>query len=298
MSKMYSGSRAAMGNVMANLSASILRNIVASVFAMDPKSVILSGILPENYDNVEDNSRGNLYASKEDLKVYAFTVEKGLIEVFGTSEGYSQNADGSYNNEYRITFADCSKHKDAQFFVEFFHKEGWQQGSADWNKTTITIYGAPDWDAIEKISLVRDLQRWVKWNAEQPKDGQYDEVAIKDTISPFFQANYNVITDKGEKSLWGYDPNRGFEDLSTNVYRWEHLSGTEKPFIKIYGISLYTTINVESYTFFVVEHRDAGKSIWSIYNAPNFKSPEINAANGKRAAMLDNFFNHIHEDVY
>ena len=283
---------------MANLSASILRNVISSVFNVESSKVVLSGILPENYDKVEDNSSGNLYSSNESLKLYAYHPTSGFVEVKGDNSGYSRNADGTFNPEYRITFAECQMYKDAQFFVELFHKEGWQQGLADWNDTIVTLYGAPDWVAIDKINLVKDLQRWVNWNPEQPEAISSSPIVMKGELSAFFQANYNTITDKGEKSLWGYDPNRGFEDLSTNVYRWEHHSGTNKPFISIYGSTLHCICDVERFTFFVVESRDADKSIWTIYDAPNFDSKEIAAAKAKAAAMLDNTFNHIQEDVY
>ena len=283
---------------MANMSALILRNIVSSVLGIDPKSVVMSGILPENYDRTTDNSRGNLYSSSESLKLYAYSSESGLIEVVGDYSGYSRNANGTCNDEYRVTFNHCRMYKSAQFFVELFHKEGWQQGNPDWNDSITTLYGAPDWRTIDKIDLVKDLQQWVKWDPTQPKDVRYDAIVIKDTIEPFFQANYDLVEDKGEKSLWGYDPNRGFEDLSTQIFRWGRMKNTGKPFISIYGCSLYSTFEVERFSFFVVEHRDAGKSIWSVHDAPNFDSKEIAAAKAKAAAMLDNTFNHIQEDVW
>ena len=150
MSKMHSGYRTARGDNMSNLSATIIRNVVSSVFNVESSKVVLSGILPETYDKSEDNSFGNLYAMKQDLKMFAYTVEKGFTEIFGTATGYSQNADGTYSPEYRITFAECQMYKEAQFFVEYFYNEGWQEGNPNWNMTTVKVYGAPDWNVLEK----------------------------------------------------------------------------------------------------------------------------------------------------
>ena len=154
---------------MANFSALVLRNIVASVLGIDSKSVILSGILPDGYDRSTDNSKGNLYASNETMKVYSYSPSSGLVEVVGNQSGYSQNADGSYNSEYRVTFEDCRKHNKAEFYVELFHKDGWQQGSTDWDSNTVTVYGAPDWRAIEKQEQWRDSDRWLKWEPTQSR---------------------------------------------------------------------------------------------------------------------------------
>lgn len=154
---------------MANLSAGILRNVVSSVLGVDPKSVVLSGILPENYDHSTNNSGGNLYSSHETLKLYAYSSHSGLVEVVGDYSGDSQNADGTHNSEYRVNFDHCRNYKFATFFVELFHKEGWQQGSADWNDTITTLYGAPDWRTIERKEEDADSNRWWAWEPKQDR---------------------------------------------------------------------------------------------------------------------------------
>jgi hypothetical protein len=126
-----------------NMSAKILRNIVASTFKVDAKKIIISGDLGKNFRIEEKNNYGNLYSNHTELKVWAFCPNLGFIPVVGEYTGSSQNADSSYNKELTINYAHCCAHKDALFFVTSVKEEGWQTGAPSWSREVYTIYKAP-----------------------------------------------------------------------------------------------------------------------------------------------------------
>lgn len=151
---------------MTNMSANILRELVASIFGIKATSVKLSGILPERFCVSEDNSYGSSYSCNGTVSVHAFSPTKGFVEVQGSRNYSSQNANGSWNNEYGVSFGDCSKHPESIFFVVRKQSSGWQEGREDWDNDMTTIYKSPDfkshWDKIEQ----QDIARWEQWLAE------------------------------------------------------------------------------------------------------------------------------------
>ena len=164
MSKTNSGLRTARDNNM-NMSASILRQIVASTLKIDARGVKLSGILPTNFLVSECNSSGNLYSCSQTIKVWSFTTKDGLKEVRGSGGYATQNANGSWNDEYGVSFKDCSAHK-AIFFVVRDTESGWQQGSESWDRDSVTVYKAPNFKEHYDKLEVEDIKRWEKWITE------------------------------------------------------------------------------------------------------------------------------------
>lgn len=152
--------------IMANMSASILRNLVASVFNIKATSVKLSGVLPETFCVSEDNSSGSLYSCNSNVSVHAFSPTEGFVEVQGTNDYSSQNANGSWNNEYGVSFKDCSQHETAIFFVVREQSSGWQEGREDWDNNITTIYKAPDFKSHWAKIEAQDIARWEAWLAE------------------------------------------------------------------------------------------------------------------------------------
>jgi hypothetical protein len=162
MSKNNSGYRTARDKIM-NMSAQILRNIVASTLNVKATTVKLSGELPTNFSISENNSTGNLFNCNQTIKVWAFEPKTGLVEVKGSDNYDSQNANGSHNVEYGVCFADCAKHSTAIFFIVEDKNHGWQSGSESWDNHDIVLYKAPDfkshWAKIEE----KDIVRWKQW---------------------------------------------------------------------------------------------------------------------------------------
>ena len=148
---------------MANMSASILRNLVASIFNVKATQVKLSGELPENFVLSECNSTGSLFDCNQKVAVWAFESKTGFVKVKGANSYRSQNADGSWNNEYGVAYSDCANHSEAIFFLVHNKEWGWQEGRANWNTESWTLYKAPDFKShLEKIEQ-SDVQRWEEW---------------------------------------------------------------------------------------------------------------------------------------
>ena len=151
---------------MANMSANILRNIVSSVLNIKATSVRLSSEIPETFSISEDNSSGNLYSHNSSVSVHAFNPRTGFVVVQGNNNYSSQDANGSWNNEYGVNFNDCAKHEDAIFFVVREQRSGWCSGRADWDDDITTLYKAPDFGAYMKKVEKEDIARWEQWIEE------------------------------------------------------------------------------------------------------------------------------------
>lgn len=149
---------------MANMSASILRNLVSSVYNVKATEVILSGELPETFVLCSNYSHGCMFTKEYGYNVSAFHPERGFFPIKGTGVGCSQNANGTWNDESIISFQDCAEQgKDAIFFLVYEHDYYSAVGSETRRDITWTLYKAPNfaqyWAKIEEA----DVQRWEEW---------------------------------------------------------------------------------------------------------------------------------------
>lgn len=161
MSKLVSGLRTARECIM-SMSAQILRTLVSEMFKMSPSQVILSGVMPQNFQLEEDHSSGNLYTCDVNHEVYAFEPAKGFIEVPGDMSGTSSNANGTWNNEKKTTFGHCSKYTSAIFFIVVEDYKVRQEDMYT-EKRNCTLYKAPDFHAMFAAIEQADLDRWEQW---------------------------------------------------------------------------------------------------------------------------------------
>ena len=161
MSKIVSGLRTARECIM-NMSASILRNLVAEVFKVSATNVILSGVMPQHFELEEDHSSGSMYVCDINHKVYAFEPVKGFIELQGDMSGSSSNANGSWNNEKRTSFAHCSEYTDSLFFVVLEDSRVRQEDCYS-EEYTVRLFKAPDFKTILASIEEADIDRWKQW---------------------------------------------------------------------------------------------------------------------------------------
>lgn len=146
-----------------SMSASILRNLVSSIFGVNPAKVILSGELPKNFFVQSNKSSGNLYDTNDEANLYAFNSTRGFILIEGHNVN-SQNANGSWNQEIGFSFEDCAIHEDALFFISKEKKCGSSNGET-WDYIKYTLYKAPNFkEFFDKINQ-EDLARWEQWLA-------------------------------------------------------------------------------------------------------------------------------------
>jgi hypothetical protein len=147
-----------------NMSASILRNIVSSVFGVKPQNVILSGTIePEttwHFDSGVSYVKGH-----DDAKVYGFSAKRGFEELTEKVVGYTHYYNGNHDHDQdttcaKMNLAEASKEKDYIFYVVNTFGASSFDGE-EYND--FTLYKAPDfaahWAAIEK----EDAKRWEEW---------------------------------------------------------------------------------------------------------------------------------------
>lgn len=142
---------------MGNMSASILRNLVASVFGVNAKKVHLSGeISPEesfiSYTGHSWAHGWNVY------KVWGFDPHTGFVQL-NVPSYFSDN--GTSIGDDPMTIAEMAKNNEFIFFiVNHDHEDQNYQGDNSW-----TLYKAPDFREYWKKIEEEDIARWEQWLA-------------------------------------------------------------------------------------------------------------------------------------
>lgn len=166
MSKIASGLRTARDNNMANMSARIVREIVASSLKIKATNVILSGILPENFIVEAVSTSGNLYNDSNDNCVWAFNPQQGLVRLQQgcISESAASNADGSWENSYGYKFSDLAEQApEAIFFVVMESRDYSDCNGYNVHDCSYTLYKAPNFSAYMESIEQTDVNRWEQW---------------------------------------------------------------------------------------------------------------------------------------
>ncbi len=144
------------------MSASILRNLVSSVFGVEAKKVILSGEMPTNWYVEACHSHGSLYTHCDEVAVWGFNPKTGFIPVSGALDGYSRNDNGSGQSETLITFGDCAEVEGATFFL--VKEDNYYRSNGETRESeTYTLFKAPDFGAYMASVEAADLERWSNW---------------------------------------------------------------------------------------------------------------------------------------
>ncbi len=154
--------------IMANMSASVLRNIVSSVLGVKATQVKLSGQMSIDYVEGDCSTSGSLYDDNNVVLCWAFNPKQGLISVPTIKTGGgSSNANGTWEQDYGVTAEYlATNYPEALFFVIRHYGSYSDCNGRDEEYDNITLYKAPNfkeyWAKIEE----QDIQRWEKWLAE------------------------------------------------------------------------------------------------------------------------------------
>ena len=146
--------------VMANMSVSILRNVVASVFKIRPESVILSGEI----EPTRSFTGHDCWSSQSDtwsFKLWGFNPRKGFVDL-NDYVGCSRNSTSGEN--YGDEGTPLHLIPGIEEFVFFLVNEDFTSGNGtDYDCFTWTLYKAFDfkkkWAEIEE----EDVNRWNDW---------------------------------------------------------------------------------------------------------------------------------------
>lgn len=145
MSKILSGYRTARGNHMANMSASILRNLVSAVFNVPALDVRISGPIDPKW-NLEYTVGISYCATREDGEkhIWGYSPQTGFVEIPAVSQSVLSR--GNHDKDYVewspslysiIDKGEYVLHNQYQFFLV----EAGTEDSSTW-----TIYGSVDFD--------------------------------------------------------------------------------------------------------------------------------------------------------
>jgi len=152
-------------NMGSNMSANILRSIVASTFNVKATNVVLSGeINPETSYQNSDTS-GSLGSYEDNYQLFGFNPEEGFVEL---SEYIGDEHRSNYNHDREWSTPGTPLYDipniDRYIFLVVINTghNRWQGSTdAEWDNTT--LYKLPNfkeyWENIEE----KDLNRWKEW---------------------------------------------------------------------------------------------------------------------------------------
>ncbi len=160
--------------IMANMSATILRSIVASVFKVNPNSVQLSGELSPEF--IPQNDRGHSWwdgASKIQHNVWGFSPETGFVCIAGNTVNGIKESTDKLKREYKYSQNGDVYHKDGEplhshpdatkfaFFI--INSDGKSYGEPGEYYSDWTLYKAPNFKTFMESGEASDINRWSAW---------------------------------------------------------------------------------------------------------------------------------------
>ena len=145
------------------MSASIVRNIVSSVFNIRPESVILSGEI----DPTRSFTGHGCWSDRSDTycyNVWGFSPVKGFVDLDEYVGFYYNNTSGEAEGQCGTPLMHIPG---VEEFVFFLVNEDFTSGNGrDYDSFTWTLYKAPNfaqkWAEIE----TQDVERWNNWIAQ------------------------------------------------------------------------------------------------------------------------------------
>ena len=152
-------------NIMSNMSAEILRNIVSSVLNVKATQVKLSGQMSINFVEGDCSTHGNLYSNNNNVLCWAFDPKQGLIPVKTIKTGgSSSNANGTWEQDYGVTAEYLNtNYPNALFFVIRHYGSYSDCNGRDEEYDNITLYKSPDFTAHYATIEEQDIVRWKQW---------------------------------------------------------------------------------------------------------------------------------------
>lgn len=150
---------------MANMSAEIIRSIVAATFKINAREVKLSGEISSDTSFQDESWNGSLGENHTKRSLFGWCPTKGFVnlneyvgEYSGSNYAHSQTIDEAGTPIFQIPSIET--------FVFFFLIEevysNWE-GSQYENYTNYTLFKAPNFkEHLDKIETA-DVQRWQEW---------------------------------------------------------------------------------------------------------------------------------------
>ena len=147
---------------MSNMSASILRNLVSSVFGIPATSVILSGEINPNWTAYAGSTRGGMWDSEEDNAIWGFCPQTGfkLLNIIG--DLVQDEPDSPVYERNAIHLFEVDDVEDFIFFVvhnKFSYSDNQRLDESD----SWTLYKAPDFQSYIASVEEADIERWQSW---------------------------------------------------------------------------------------------------------------------------------------
>lgn len=150
-----------------NMSASILREIVARAFNVKATSVILSGEVSPCQKWQNDFFNGSMGENQTEFHIWGFNPKEGFVEISyivgersGSNYAHTSSVDEEGEELHTVDGVE-------NFIFFIIYEEGyshWEGSpSEDWNKWT--LYKAPDFQEHWKKIEDEDIARWEQWLA-------------------------------------------------------------------------------------------------------------------------------------
>jgi uncharacterized phage-associated protein len=154
--------------IMANMSATILREIVGRILNVKATQVKLSGEMDINFVEGDCSTSGNLYSNDNTVLCWAFEPKQGLVYVPTIKTGgSSSNANGSWEQDYGVTAEYLNdNYPDALFFVIRHYGSYSDCNGRDEEYDNITLYKSPDFTTHYAKIEQEDIARWEQWLSE------------------------------------------------------------------------------------------------------------------------------------
>lgn len=146
-------------NIVANMSASILRSIVASVFKINPASVILSGEIAADA-SFTGNTCWSSQTTETSYSLWGFSPTNGLADLSQYCGNSRNRQDGTRDITEATRLCDIPEVSAFVFFVVNDETRCYDESHSlnEW-----TIYKAPNFKEYFATGTEADTQRWSNW---------------------------------------------------------------------------------------------------------------------------------------
>lgn len=145
--------------IVANMSASILRSIVATIFKINPSTVKLSGEIGADA-SFTGNTCWSAQTTETRYQLWGFNPMTGLINLSEYVGNSRNRQDGTQDVTEATRLCDIPGVSDFVFFIVNDETRCYDdsRSSNDW-----TIFKAPNFkEYFEKVTA-KDIQRWSQW---------------------------------------------------------------------------------------------------------------------------------------
>ena len=150
---------------MSNMSESILRNLVASVFNIKATRVTLSGEIEATANWQNSYMDGSCGSNRDTYTIWGFNPQTGFVDI-SNIVGRNERSNYTHSNTINELGKELHTVENAESYIFFLiNNNGYSHWSGsnqeEWDSWT--LFKAPDfknhWDKIEQ----EDIERWNNW---------------------------------------------------------------------------------------------------------------------------------------